>query len=186
MKRIYIPFLILSLLYLLNFTGCLAVETKEYSFRLTKGNSGEATIKFINIMRTKDSASTIEDAYNELVESYLKGTKPEDEMTGVRNVKKRLYEQDNQLCGEITFTFEDIRDLKFFNYKGLVWAYFVGFTGMIGNESYFSSNGTYGEADMPVIFWDASQKEFNFKTTLTTPGENTESLLPVWKSRGGN
>lgn len=185
MKKIYIIINLAFLFYAWSFVGCLAVETKEYSFRLTRGNSGEATIKFINIMRTIDSATTTEDAYNELIESYLKGTKPEDEMLGVSNVKKRLYEEDNQLCGEISFTFQDIRDLKFFNYKGLIWAYFVGFTGMFGNENYFSSNGKYGEVNMPVIFWDASQKEFIFKTTLTTPGENTESLLPIWRARGG-
>jgi hypothetical protein len=181
--RLIIP-LIFTFYLVINFYGCLAVETKEYSFKLKRGYSGEGSIKYINIMRTLDTNVTIEDDYNELMDSYLNGNKPEDEMTGVKNVSKRLYEEENQLCGEIRFEFDDIRDLRFYNYKNLVWAYFINSTSMFGAENYFSSNGTFGEQDMPVIFWDGSQKEFKFKTTLTQPSETTESLLQIWRERG--
>ncbi len=140
----------------LNLIGCLTVETKEYSFKLKKGNSGEGTIKYINIMRTDDSATTIENDYDELINTFLKGNKPEDEMTGVKNVKKRLFEEDNHLCGEITFEFDDLSSLKFYNYNNDVWCYYLssglGFFG--GSEQFFSSNGKFGGENMPVIFWD--------------------------------
>jgi hypothetical protein len=184
MKKI----LLLAVLCVLSLylAGCLTVETKEYSFKLTKGNSGEGKIKYINIMRTMDSAVTIETDYNELIESYLKGNMPENEMPGVKNVKKRLFEEDNQLCGEITFEFDDITTLKFYNYNNKAWAYYIGAGSLNlfgGNESFFSSNGTYGDVNMPVIFWDAKEKEFNFKT-VKPPGESqTESLLEMWKQR---
>jgi hypothetical protein len=184
MKR---TFLLLSVFILtLNLIGCLTVETKEYSFKLNKGNSGEGRIKYINIMRTIDSAgtTTIEADYDELVSSYLKGSMPENEMQGVKNVKKRLFEEDNQLCGEITFEFDDIKTLKFYNYKNLMWGYYLSSgTSMLGTpEQFFSSNGTYGEANMPVIFWDSDEKNFKFKTTMNDGKGKTESLLGIWKA----
>lgn len=178
-------FLLLAVIVLaINLTGCLTVETKEYSFKLNKGSSGEGSIKYINIMRTIDSAGSIDADYDELVGSYLNGTMPENELQGVKNVKKRLFEEDNHLCGEITFEFDDIKTLKFYNYKNLAWGYYISASslGMIGSsEQFFSSNGTYGEANMPVIFWDNGEKEFIFKTTMSQSEERKESLLDKWK-----
>lgn len=183
MKKIFLLAVIFTLA--LNLTGCLTVETKEYSYKLKKGKSGEGKIKYINIMRTVDSAGTTAEAdYDELVNSYLKGSMPENEMQGVSNVKKRLYEEDNQLCGEITFDFEDITKLRFYNYKDVVWAYNLsaGSFGIFGgSEQYFSSNGTYGEENMPVIFWDNDEKEFKFKTVMQKSEAKTESMLDIWK-----
>lgn len=180
MKRslIYIFLFVFSI----SLIGCLTVETKEYSYKLKDGNKGSGKIKYINIMHTNDSATTIEAEYQDLVSNYLNGNKPEDEMLGVKNVKKRLFEEDNQLCGEITFDFDDITTLKFFNYKGKVWAFaFAGASIFGGNESYFSSNGTYGGEHTPVIFWDAGEKELKFKTTVSQNDKKNESLLDQWK-----
>lgn len=185
MKKILLLFVIV--ICSANLIGCLAVETKEYYFKLNKDKSGEGTIKYINIMRTVDSAGSVDADYDELINSYLRGTMPENEMMGVKNVKKRLFEEDNHLCGEITFEFDDITTLKFFNYKNSVWAYYLGSSSMGllgGSETYFSSNGTYGEANMPVIFWTNAEKEFRFKT-VSPPSETVkESLLGTWKDKG--
>lgn len=166
--------------------GCLTVETKEYSYKLKDGNKGSGKIKYINIMRTVDSATTMETEYRELIDSYLNGNKPEDEMLGVKNVKKRLFEEDNHLCGEITFDFDDITSLKFYNYKGKIWTFaLTGNSIFGGNESYFSSNGTFGGENMPVIFWDNGENELNFKTTVSQNDKKNESFLEIWKKNGG-
>lgn len=173
----------------INIIGCLTYEAKEYSFTLQNGNSGSGKIKYINIMRTEDTSVTIESDYQELIDTYLKGNKPEDELLGVKNVKKRLFEEDNQLCGEITFDFEDITTLKFFNYKDKVWAYNMNSSsfGLFGgSESYFSSNGTFGGETTPVIFWDSDQKEFTLKTTVSQNDKKTTGLLNLWKTKGEN
>jgi len=178
---LFAQFLVISL------QGCLTVETKEYNFKIKSGNSGEGKIKYINIMRTQDSLGSIDSDYQTLIDSYLKGSQPEDELLGVKNVKKRLFEEDNTLCGEITFEFDDITKLKFYNYKDKVWCYNLGSAGVniFGNgETYFSSNGTYGGEFIPVIFWDNSQKKFEFKTTVTQPSEKTSSMLDIWKQKG--
>ncbi len=180
MKRsiIYIFLFVFSV----SLIGCLTVETKEYSYKLKDGNKGSGKIKYINIMRTQDSNATIETDYQEFAANYLNGNKPEDEMLGVKNVKKRLFEEDNHLCGEITFDFDDITALKFFSYKGKVWTFaLTGNSIFGGNESYFSSNGTFGGENMAVIFWDGSEKEFNFKTTVSQNDKKNESLLEQWK-----
>lgn len=168
-------------------SGCLVVETKEYSYELKDGNSGSGKIKYINIMRSDDSGVTIEEDYNDLMNNYLNGSKPEDEMLGVKNVKKRLFEEDNHLCGEITFDFDDISLLKFFSYKGKVWVYNISSAGNSifgGSESYFSSNGTFGGESVPMIFWDGNTKEFNFKTTISQGEKPNISLLGIWKEKG--
>lgn len=186
MKRFYLILIISA--FSLNLIGCLTVETKEYSFRLKRGNSGEGRIKYINIMRSEDSATTIENDYEELINTYLKGNKPEDEMLGIKNIKKRLFEEDNHLCGEITFEFEDISTLKFYRYKDVVWCYYIpasSFGLFGGGESFFSSNGTYGGENMPVVFWDEKEKEFEFKTTVSQPDPKNTSLLEIWKKNDG-
>lgn len=171
---------------IISFAGCLTMESKEYSFKLDKGNSGSGKIKYINIMHTMDSAITPEAEYEDLVNNYLNGNKPEDEMLGVKNVKKRLFEEDNQLCGEITFDFDDITTLKFFNYEGKVWAYSLGSASLFGGgESFFSSNGKHGGENMNVIFWDGNEKEIKFKTTISQNDKKNESLLDIWKKKSG-
>ncbi len=172
---------------LINLAGCLTFETKEYSYKLKDGTSGSGKIKYINIMRTFDSLTTRESEYTELINTYLKGTKPEDEMLGVKNVKKRLFEEDNQLCGEITFDFDDIKSLKFFNYNGKVWTYSLSSNNIFGgSEQFFSSNGTYGGEFMQVIFWNGNEEKFEFKTITSQKDKKNEGLLDLWKSKGEN
>lgn len=182
MKRslIYIFLFVMSV----SMIGCLTVETKEYSFKLKDGKSGSGKIKYINIMHTMDSASTVEAEYGDLMTNYMNGKKPEDEMPGVKNVTKRLFEEDNQLCGEITFDFDDITSLKFYNYNNKVWAYSLSGGSMFGSsEAFFSSNGTFGGENINVVFWDGNEKEFKLKTTVASNDKKNESLLDIWKMK---
>ncbi len=170
--------------------GCLTVETKEFDFKVKKDNSGSGVIKYINILSDKkDSVSTTDSDYRDLIDSYLNGDRITDEMPGIKNARKKLYEEDNQLCGEITFDFDDITKLRFYKYKEEgPWCYYLGFTPMGlmgGSETYFSSNGSYGGESMPVIFWDGDKKELKFKTTMTQPSGTTVSLLDQWKEKDG-
>jgi hypothetical protein len=173
--------------FIVTLQGCLTLESKEYSFKIKKDKSGSGKIKYINVMSdSKDSLDQVETDYNDLIESYLHGRRLEDELQGIKNVEKKLFEEDNQLCGEISFEFEDITKLKFYKYKeDGPWCYYISnFNFSSGTESFFSSNGTYGGEHMPVIFWDGTQSEFKFKTTVTQPAKNTVSLLSHWINKG--
>jgi len=178
-------FIFLIAVFAVYIQGCLVVETKEYTFSMKKNGSGEVTIKYINIMTdSKDSAGVPETDYQDLIDSYLKGHKLQEEFPEAKNIEKRLFEEDNQLCGEVKFEFDDITKFKFYKYKDKgPWCYYLS-AGMFGGEQYFSSNGTYGGENMPVIFWDGGEKTFEFKTTVTQPAKNTMSLLDLWKSKG--
>jgi hypothetical protein len=181
MKKYKIVLFIIVFLSGLAFNGCLSVETKEYTFKLKDNKSGYGLIKYINIMHSDDSVSTVESDYRELTDTYLNGRKPEDELQGLKNVKKRLFEEDNSLCGEITFEFDDIKNLNFFNFNNKTWSYYLSYSLFGNSEKYFSSNGTYAGDTFPVIFWDGDERLFQFKTTINQPSEKTKSLLDVWK-----
>src|SRR5436190_22545035 len=115
MNKNKIVILLFALCFMIILQGCLSVETKEYSFKLKKDKSGQGSIKYINLMSDKkDSLSTIEADYRDLIDNYLKGGKVEEELHGIKNVKKRLFEEDNRLCGEISFEFDDITKLRFY------------------------------------------------------------------------
>jgi len=185
MKKVLFIFLIS--VFSVYMQGCLTVETKEYTFKLKKNGSGEVTIKYINIMTdSKDSAGVPESDYTELISSYLKGSKIQEDYPNAKNIEKRLFEEDNQLCGEVKFEFDDITKFKFYKYKDKgPWCYYLSSSmGMFGGEQYFSSNGTYGGENMPIIFWDGGQKKFEFKTAVSAPSKSTMSLLDLWKSKG--
>ncbi len=183
MKKILFIFLIAVFSFYIQ--GCLGVETKEYTFKMKKDGSGEVTIKYINIMTdSKDSAGIPEADYQELIDTYMKGHKLEEDYPEAKNIEKRLFEEDNQLCGEVKFEFDDITKFKFYKYKDKgPWCYYLS-ADMFGSEQYFSSNGTYGGEKMPVIFWEGDQKTFEFKTVVSAPAKNTMSLLVLWKSKG--
>jgi len=184
MKKFFTLLLLTYLVFSLQ--GCLTVETKEYRFKINKDRSGEGSIAYINIMTDKDTAGSVETDYQTLIDSYLNGDALKDDLPNVKITSKRLYEEDNQLCGEVKFQFGDITKMKFYKYKETgPWCYHLTSLNMIGSESYFSSNGTYGGENMPVIFWEGTVKEFKFKTTVTQPGKTTKSLLEIWQQKGG-
>lgn len=195
----YSIFFLTILFFVSSFIGCLTYETKEYLYKLDKGNAGHGIIRYINLMSSavNDTANDPESDFQELYDSYYTGDKIEEELGGAKNLKKRLYEEDNRLCGEVSFDFDDITKIKFYKYKvtgnntnleeSSFWCFYLSAgigMGMMGNyENYFSSNGTYGGENMPVIFWKGNQNEFKFKTTITSPGKSTTSLLKNWRER---
>ena len=85
----------------------------------------------------------------------------------------------------MTFDFDDITQFKFYKYKDEgPWCFYLVSFSMTGpSEVYFSSNGTYGGDNMPVVFWDGNVKEFKFKTSVTAPGQNTLSFLEMWRAQ---
>ena len=193
----FLIYYLIILFFVFCFNGCLTYESKEYFYRLDSGNSGHGIIKYINLMTNSlyDSTGTADTDFQELMDSYYTGDKIEEELAGAKNVKKRLYEEDNRLCGEVSFDFDDITKMKFYKYDDTdilsnsvgtkLWCYYLSSGSMMGmtgnNEVYFSSNGKYGGENMPVIFWKGNQKEFGFKTTVTSPGKSTTGLLEKWK-----
>lgn len=158
-------------------SGCLTVEYKEYRVTLKSDHSGEATIRFINILsESDDSVDVSREDFRQLIEFYLEGSNLERENPGFHNVKKRLFEQDGQLVGELSFTFDSLSTVRLFRYNhGSPIMYFVG--NPLTSEQLIESNGERGPDWMPVVFWERGARELYFKTRLVSEVPYQRSLL---------
>ena len=92
MKKNYLALfaVILSVLFV---SGCLTCEKKEYTFKFTGKDSGELTIKYINIMSTMDDTVDVsEEDFTSLINDYLEGSEIESEYPDATVISKRLFE----------------------------------------------------------------------------------------------
>jgi hypothetical protein len=179
MNRLLGFFLLLSAAALLS--GCLTVETKEYLIKLKNGQSGEATIRFINILSESDDTTDItQEDFQTLIETYVRGNKLERDNPGFRNVKKRLYEEKGVLCGEITFTFDTLSAVRLFKFdKDSPYMYYA--SNPLSSETLVETNGILGEQWMPVVFWKKDTREFYVKTKVTSEARFRTSLLKQFR-----
>lgn len=161
----------------LSLTGCLSVETKEYIVKLKNGQSGEATIRFINILSESDDTTNIAgEDFKQLVEFYVSGSKLEKDNPGYQNVRKRLYEDKGVLCGEVTFTFDSLSTIRFFKFdKDSPYMYYA--SNPLSSETLVETNGILAEPWMPVVFWKKDTREFYVRTKVTSEARYRTSLV---------
>ena len=177
-RHLFLPLFIVLISLL---SGCLTVGTKEYLIKLKTDHSGEATVRFLNILSEADDTLDISaDDFRQLMEFYVQGTQLEKENPGYHNVKKRLYEQDGMLCGEVTFTFDSLSALRIYKYdKDSPYMYFVG--SPLSSEQFVDANGTFGQDWMPVVFWPKDMRELYLKTKVVSEVAHHRSLLKNFK-----
>jgi hypothetical protein len=173
--------LLIIVLLSLCLTACLTVESKEYRIKLKPDHSGEATIKFINIMSEADDTTDISsDDFHQLIEFYLQGDQLEKENPGFQNVKKHLFEEGGFLCGEITFTFDSLGSVRIFQYDGnSPYMYAVG--SPLSSEQFVESNGVLAREWMPVVLWPKDARELYIKTKVVSEVSFQHSLLKNYK-----
>ena len=161
-------------------SSCLTVGTKEYRITIRPDNSGEATIKFVNILsEADDTVDVTEEDFHQLIEFYLRGNQLEKDNPGFRNVKKRLYEENGSLVGEIRFTFDSLATVRLFQFNSTSpYMYFVG--SPLSSEQLIESNGSYGRDWMPVVFWPRETRELYVKTRVVSDALYQTSLLPLY------
>jgi len=157
--------------------GCLTVESKEYRIRINPDLSGEATIRFVNILsESEDTLDITADDFQQLSQFYLEGTQLEKENPGFKNVRKRLYEQNGVLMGEVSFSFDSISAVRIFRFdRSSPFMYFVG--SPLSAEQLVETNGIRGPDWMPVVFWNHEDTEFYVKTKVVSEVPYQRSLL---------
>jgi hypothetical protein len=171
----------LFLLVIVLFNGCLTVERKEYNVTLTGANSGKAVIKYINIVSTKDEDRDVSmKDFAELITDYVEGKKLEDEYPNVRNMKKRLFEENGVLCGELTFDFDSLSSVKIFKYDKD--SPFMLVKDNFSNETLNEYNGEMIDEKLPVVFWNKNTKNFTWSTTVSSDISNAVSLLSQYQN----
>jgi hypothetical protein len=175
------------LLVTVSLGGCLLVERKEYHFTVKPDGSGTGRITFVNIMSAEDEADDPSPSdYRELITKYLNGNRFEKDHPQYTNVRKRLYEEDGVLNGEISFDFQTYTDISLYRFQGKgTWMYYTN-PGGFNYEHYESSNGEYGGDTMPILFWPDETTAFEIKTTFEKSERKTRSLLPLYRRLGTN
>lgn len=170
-------------------SGCLGVQRKEYVIQLDRrgkteplsNTSGKATIKYVNIFSTDENERdvTFKD-FGELVSDYLEGAKLEQDLPNVRNVKKRLFVENNVLCGEISFDFDSLHQVRLYRQGTGPYMYYLN-PGSTSTEKYESSNGIVGPDYMPVVFWNPEMSELRLTTVLSEDTTGRRGLVKMYR-----
>ena len=106
----------------------------------------------------------------------LEGGSPEKDFAGIQNVKKRLFEENGMLIGEIAFTFDSLAAVRLFRYdEESPIMYFAG--NPLSSEQLVETDGAFGRDWMPVVFWPAGTKEFYIKTRTQSEVSYRKPLL---------
>ena len=165
--------------------GCLAFQTKEYHIQLKTDHSGEALLRFTNLRsESDDTLDTSADDFAQLIGSYLNGSQIEKQNPGFQNVRKRLFEQNGVLVGEIEFTFDSLSAIQVFKFdRASPYMYYVGSS--LSSEQLLESNGTSGGSWMPVIFWPKDAREFFIKTKAVSEVAYHRSLVDRFRTWEG-
>lgn len=180
MKRLV--FFLLIVFSALLLTGCLTVEKKEYTFELKGNHSGTLTIKFINIMSMKDDTADISESdFNELISEYIEGNEIDKDYEDAIVRSKRLFVEDDVLCGEVIIDFEHLSQVGLFQYESK-GPYMFNVGSFLDSETYIDSNGDFGGEVMPVVFWPKSENTLRLTTHITDPDETTVSLVKQYQA----
>ncbi len=167
-------------------SGCLTAERKELIFSIKPDGSGTGTLTFYNIKSIEeDGKDNSSHDYAELVKRYLKGSKFEESYPEYQNLRKRLYEENGKLNGQLTFDFKHYEDVGLYRHEGKgPWMYYIGNRSDVSVERFDTSNGSYPNDLLPIVFWPAEQTELQIVNRFDDPGQAARSLLPLFKRFG--
>lgn len=172
----------LILAFVIGFTSCLTVEKKEYTYELKGDNSGKLTIKYINIYSIMDDGQDVSTAdFSELIDKYINGDQLIQDFPAASNISKRLFEENGQLCGEVTLEFNDLNSARLYQYDQNS-PIMMNISTAFDSETYLSSNGDYGNDHMPVVFWTKNSKKLIVTTSVSTPDETSVSLVDAYRN----
>jgi hypothetical protein len=165
-------------------SGCLTVEKKEYSLKLTGPNSGKGTIKYINIVSTKDNEKDVSlKDFAELITDWYQGDKFEKDFPNLKNIQKKLYVENDVLVGEVSFEFDSLSHFKVYRYDKDS-PYMLLLKEAFSSEEYEESNGEYNVNNLPIIFWKKTIKDFTWKTKVQSDVSKAVSMVDqfnTWK-----
>jgi len=187
MTRSVLPFLLLCLASVLS--GCLTVAGKEYQIRLNDDYTGSATIRFIDIAsEPDDTVDASGDDFHHLISAYLNGSEIENQNQGWHHVRKRLYEENGVLSGEISFEFDSLAAVWLFRFdQESPLMFYVGTDR--STEEVLETNGVFNPESMPVVFWSHDSRELLLRTRIRSDNPNRQSLLnayTAWRKNGAD
>jgi len=173
---------IILILVPVSISSCLTCERKEYVFQLTGENSGKLTIKYVNIFSSLiDSTGELTADYEELAYMWLKGDKLENDFPQAKKIRKKLFEENGILCGEVTMEFDDLSKVRLHrNIKGGPYLFSISEVNDDG-ETFLQTNGEFVDGEIPVLSWREDARTLRFSTKIATPDSTCVSMLKMWK-----
>jgi hypothetical protein len=132
-----------------------------------------------------DTINNSEEDFSSLMIDYYEGSEIENEFPEATLVSKKLFEEDDVLCGEIVLEFPTLSAAHLYQHKGIGPLMYCLSCYSIDSEYFSESNGEFGGDVMPVIFWEEGTKKLELKTDVTVPDETTVSLVDnyrTWKA----
>jgi hypothetical protein len=120
------------------------------------------------------------DDFKELIDKYINGDQINQDFPEAENIKKRLFEENGQLCGEVTMEFNNLSTARLYQYEPRC-PIMMNISTAYDSETYINSNGTYGNDFMPVVFWPANMKKLNVSTAVSATDENSVSLIDAYR-----
>lgn len=175
-------FISVLFIFLFALTSCLTVEKKEYTYELKNDHSGVLKIKYINIYSIMDDGQDVSAKdFNELVEKYMNGDQLVQDFPAATKIDKRLFEENGQLCGEVTIEFNDLNSARLYQYDRNC-PIMMNISTAFDSETYISSNGSYGNDHMPVVFWPENSKKLVVTTSVSTPDETSVSMVDAYRN----
>ena len=182
MKKLQTLSLMLVLLFIIVFSGCLTVEQKLYTFEIENDGSGRGTIKFINLVSEEDDEKDVSfKDFGELISDYIEGTQFENDNPHYYVLSKDLYEENGVLVGEVNFTFNHADSIGFFKTEGCNCAPYMYYMGSL-SETLIETDGEYLGDDFPVIIWSNNTRKFVFKTSVKEDMSDAHPLLPLYNT----
>lgn len=173
---------VLLIMLSLAVTSCLTVEKKEYTFEFTGENSGTLTIRYINILSVMDDTTDVSAAdFQELLDKYIEGDQLSQDYPGATNLRKKLYEDNGRLCAEIVLDFPDLAAARLYQYDRKS-PLMLCISAAYDSETYVTSNGTFGNDYMPVVFWPSGSKKLELTTSITAVDETTIPLVEAYRN----
>ncbi len=166
--------------------GCLTVERKEITFWVKPDGSGNGRLVFRGIGSVQENGTdnTLTD-YTHLVNTYFKGKELEERYPAYSDFKKRIYEENGKLVGEVTFRFSHYEDVGLYRYQDRgPWMYHIGYRSEFVVEQFDTSNGTAATELMPVLFWPENTTEFRISSHFDGSDLSVRPLLPLYKRIG--
>lgn len=165
--------------------GCLTAGRKVITLRVNADGTGSGTMVFQDIgsMREEEQDNSLTD-YSRLVDGWLHGDAFEQANPALYNVKKRLFAEGSKLNGEISFQFYHYSDIGLFRYNDAgPWMYYTQVNAS-EIERFDTSNGEFGGAMMPVVFWPEKAKEFRIENAFESGDRPVASLYPLYNRLG--
>jgi hypothetical protein len=180
MKRTPLLILVFALIALIT-SGCLNIEKKHYTVHLRDNGGGTATVKYINIVSSKEDDKDVSmKDFATLITDWMKGDKLDDEFADAEVTDKKLYVENDMLIAEVKLEFDSLSALGLYQYNEES-PYMRLFCSDFATAQFLESNGDYGGEDFPVAFWSNDARILKWTEKHMDDMSDAVSLVDEYK-----